>query len=110
MSLYNTLNINLIEELGLTNLSDQDQEKLVKEMEGIISERILVAAMSLLTDDQLSEIELIEEPEKLLNYLADNLPNFQMLVAEVIADFKEEMLSLNEIANEEIDKRFADSK
>lgn len=106
-SLYTTLNIDLIDALGLQNLDPAEQQKLLAEMEGIISERILVTGMSNLTDDQLDEIDQIEDPEQLLGYLNSNVPNFEMLVAEEIAKFKEEMLNLNAIANQEIEKRFA---
>ena len=102
---FQLLQIDLIKELGLESLPAEERQTILSEMEQLISERILVAGMQQLSDEQMDAVDEIDDPNKVVEYLNSNVPNFQLLVADEVANFKSELLAMNQIASEELAKK-----
>jgi len=95
--LVDYFNIDLTEELGLENLPEEKKQKLTKQMTDTVSARISNAFASRLTDAQREELDqILEEDGDVVAFIKDNVPNADMVVAEVIANFKKEAVDLQE--------------
>lgn len=91
----NEIQKTLIEELGLSDLSQDKQEQLIAKMTEVLLKRIFLETMEKLDDQGKQEYEkLIEEgttPEKMEEFLNSKISNYDALVKKIVDDFKEEM-------------------
>jgi hypothetical protein len=95
--LVDYFNIDLTEELGLDNLPNEKKQKLTKQMTDTVSARISNAFTSRLTDSQREELDqILEEDGDVVAFVKDKVPNAEMIVAEIIANFKKEAVELQE--------------
>ena len=93
------LNINLVKELGLDSLPAAQKELLIKQMLEVVESRINLKVLSLLTDEQKKELDKILNSESdMIKFLRDKISNFDVLVAETIANFKKEVLDMQQLA------------
>jgi 5S rRNA maturation endonuclease (ribonuclease M5) len=92
--MFNALKINLIEELGIADLPPEKQEEIISESATVVFKGILNRVVLLLSDKEKEEVNAIldkDNPgEEVYNYLKAHLPNFDEIVKEEIAEFKQE--------------------
>lgn len=85
----------LIDELGLGNLSQEKQDKLMIKMTEVVLKRIFVKAMEKLSEAEQEEYtKLIDqdvEPDQLETFLKEKISNYDGMVQKTIEDFKKEM-------------------
>ncbi|OGZ35880.1 MAG: hypothetical protein A3A94_01245 [Candidatus Portnoybacteria bacterium RIFCSPLOWO2_01_FULL_43_11] len=85
---------NIIEELGLTDLPEETQTKLLTGMTESILKRITLKIWEELPEKDRGEFEKVRaagEPEKIDEYLHDKIPNYEEKLQGVIKEFKDEM-------------------
>jgi hypothetical protein len=97
MSEKNSIQKTLIDELGLTDLSQEKQEELLAKMTEVVLKRIFVETMDKLTErDQEAYADLIEKnanPEEVEKFLTEKISGYNEMVKKVVDDFKEEMIN-----------------
>lgn len=102
---------NLIQILGLEDLPLEGQEQLAQEVEHILEVRVLNRAYDDLPDEK-SELlnSFIEEgdPEKVMTYLQDEVPNLTQLFEEEIMILKEELAEQKDQMLENIQNGLSD--
>lgn len=85
----------LIDELGLSDLSEDKKDQLLMKMTEVVLKRIFLETMEKLTDrDQDEYSKMIDEnvdPEALEKFLQDKISNYEEMVGKIVADFVEEM-------------------
>ena len=91
----NQIEQSIIDELGLSELSEEKKEQLLIKMTEAVLKRIFLETMERLNEkDQDEYSRLIEgnvEPEKLESFLEEKISNYDGMVKKIINDFKEEM-------------------
>ncbi|OIO29483.1 hypothetical protein COX93_02300 [Candidatus Nomurabacteria bacterium CG_4_10_14_0_2_um_filter_30_12] len=89
------LNINLVEELGLNSLPPEKKEALINQMSEVVENRINLEVLSILTEEEKKELDkVLNSDGDMVQFLKNKIPNFEFLVAEVIANFKKEILEM----------------
>ena len=89
------LNINLVKELGLDSLPQEKKSALIDQMLEVIESRINLEVLSILTEEQKKELDrILDSDEDMLSFLRKNIANFDVMVAETIANFKKEVLDM----------------
>lgn len=89
------LNINLTEVLGLDSMPKEEKDTLVAQMLDTIESRINLEALSLLSEEDKKELDkVLDSSGDLVGFLREKIPNFDVLVAETVANFKKEVLDL----------------
>jgi len=89
------LNINLVEELGLDKLPEEKKTALVNQMAEVVEGRINIEVLSVLSEDEKKELDsVLDSDGDLLAFLRSKIPNFDILVAETVANFKKEVKDL----------------
>lgn len=90
------LSVNLIKELGLDTLPAEKRQKLIDRMIDTIQSRISMRLLSMLTEDQKKELDaVLAKDGDVAAFMAGKIPNTEIIVAEIIADFKKEMLEMS---------------
>jgi len=92
------LNINLVEALGLSSLPAEQREKLIVQMSEVIENRINTEVLSILTEDEKKELDkVLDSDSDMIEFLKSKIPNFEIMVVETVANFKKEMLELQQL-------------
>jgi hypothetical protein len=92
------LNVNLVKELGLDSLPQEKKAALINQMSEVVENRINLEILSLLSEDQKKELDkVLDSDGDMLAFLKSNVPNFEILVAETIANFKKEALEMQQM-------------
>lgn len=103
MPLQNFLQKNLITELGLENLTDEKKEEFILKIGGLIQQNVLLRILNELPEKDKDEFDKVlaeENDEKTLTFLQSKISNFDELVKEEIAKFKEEAVKrMQSVAN-----------
>jgi hypothetical protein len=99
--LSDILNINLSKELGLDEMPEQTRDDLIKQMNETLDSRVSIALMSRLSDTDKQELnKLLDADKDVTSFLKERLPDFDVIVAEIVANFKSEMLELEMMVRE----------
>ena len=92
------LNIDLVKELGLDSLPPEQKKALIDQMQSVLESRINLEVLSILTEDQKKELDkVLDSDQDLLQFLRSQIPNFDILVAETVANFKKEVLEMQAV-------------
>lgn len=87
---------NILEALGLQNLSEDEQARLVSRMMAVVQGRINDRVVGGLNETQRSEFENLvaanPSEEKLEEWLKTNVPTFDQIAIEETGKFKQEMI------------------
>lgn len=89
-----TIQQNIIQELGLQGLPEETQIKLLTQMTESVLKRITVRVLEQLSEQDQEELDKLQasgDAEKVDQFLKAKIPNYEQMVQEVIAEFKEEM-------------------
>ncbi len=85
----------LIDDLGLSDLSEDKKDQLLMKMTEVVLKRIFLETMEKLTDrDQDEYSRMIDEnvePARLETFLQEKIAGYEDMVAHIVADFVEEM-------------------
>jgi len=91
------LNANIIELLGLGALPEAEKKAMLDKMSELLMGRVMLRVMENLSDEQLAQMpKESNNPESLLTFVANNVPNFQSLLAEEAVKLKEQVLKATE--------------
>jgi len=91
------LNINLVKELGLDTLSQEKRNALIDQMSEVVESRINLEVLSVLNEEQKKELDkVLDSDADMVQFLRDKIPNFDLMVAETIANFKKEILDMQQ--------------
>ena len=89
------LNINLVKELGLDSLPQEKKAALINQMMEVVESRINLEVLSTLTEDEKKELDkVLDSNGDMIAFLKEKIPNFELMVAETIANFKKEILEM----------------
>jgi hypothetical protein len=96
-----TIVANLVSDLGLDQLPIDKQQQLLDRIGTIIYQRVLMRSYDVLTEAQKDELDAklaAAAPDKnadvLFGYLGAAIPNFEGIVDDEVAHFKQESLEL----------------
>ena len=93
--IFELLNINLVKELGLDQMSKEKKDGLVAQMSEVVENRINLEVLSILTDDEKKDLDkVLDTKADLVEFLKNKIPNFELMVAEIVANFKKEILDM----------------
>jgi len=90
----NLNNLNIIEELGLSDLPVDAQLDLLTQMTESLIKRITIGVLEKLSEEERNEFEKIQEnedPEAMDAFLKEKIPNYEEFVKNIVDEFKEEM-------------------
>lgn len=94
------LQIDLIRELGLDKLPEDQRKSLEAQMMENIENRLASEIFPRLSEEDTETLEkLSEEDGDILSFLKEKIPTIELIAAEVVSDFKKEMLELNAAVN-----------
>lgn len=100
------LNINLIKELGLDSLPKEQQQKMLEQMMEVVEKRLNARILSLLSDDEKEEFDkILSSGGDVAGFLRGKIANLDAITAEVVANFKQEMIDLNKAAKGALEKK-----
>jgi len=89
------LNINLVKELGLDSLPAEKKAALIDQMMEVVESRINLKVLSILTEEEKKELDkVLDSDADMIAFLKSKIPNFEIMVAETIANFKKEILEM----------------
>ena len=95
--LQNAFDANLMAELGFDDLVTDEKIKMLETIGNIINKNIALRMFEELPDDRGKELETLltdyaDDPEKLEFFFRQELPNFDDIVKEEIALYKQDLL------------------
>jgi|TARA_B100001079_G_C16306869_1_gene468183 hypothetical protein len=89
------LNLNLVQELGLDSLPREKRDELINKMTEVVESRISIEVLSILSEDQKKELDkILDSDGDMIAFLRNKIPNFDIMVAETIANFKKEIIEM----------------
>lgn len=95
MSNQNQIQQTIIDELGLSGLSQEKQEKLLSQMTEVVLQRIFIETMQKLSEaDQEEYAKMVENkatPDEVEVYLRGKITDYDEMIKKIIDDFKSEM-------------------
>lgn len=97
-----SLNIDLIQEFGLQDASDEVKQKLSQQFDELFASRLSVAVLARLSEEQKAEMDkVLDDPDgDLFAFYKAHIPEYELLAAEIIADIKKETLDMLNAAKE----------
>ena len=91
------LNENIIGLLGLESLPDAEKAAMVEKMTTLIQKRLMLRVMDALKEEDAKQMaEMEKNPQEILAFIAEKVPNFEELMKEEVVRLKEEMLKATE--------------
>lgn len=95
MSQQSSIQKNLLDELGLSNLPQEKQEELVIKMTEVLLKRIFIETMEKLKESEQEEyaklIEAKASPDEVEKFLKEKIADYDQVFEKIVADFKQEM-------------------
>lgn len=88
------LNLNLMKELGLEELPEDEKKRLEDKMLTVLDERLADKVYFRLSEDARKELENLPEGEDIVEFIKKHVPEFEVILAETVAEFKKEMLEI----------------
>ena len=86
---------NLMTELGLESLPMEKKQEVVIRLTEVVLEKIFLETLKKLkTDDQKNYRQMVKDrksAEEIDGFAAEKIPNYEQMIMELIANFKEEM-------------------
>lgn len=92
------LNVNLVRELGLDSLPQEKKEVLINQMTEVLESRLNLEVLSILSEDDKKELDkVLDSDGDMIAFLRSKIPNFDMMVAETVANLKKEILEMQQM-------------
>lgn len=93
METENILEKGLLVELGIEDAAPEVQESVLDSFTGAVIKKMLIRAFELLPEDKKGELVALQDSEdydKIEQFLKENVPDFDKVMAEVVGSAKEE--------------------
>lgn len=93
MEIENILEKSIFVELGIEDASPEIQESVLDSFMGAVIKKILIRAVELLPEDKRGELVAMQDSgdsDKVEQFLKNNIPDFDKIMAEVVESSKEE--------------------
>lgn len=89
--------MDLFKELGMDDISTEEREMFLEKIGEVIQQRLLIRFMDELTEDQKASMESIlanpgNDFTDIAQFLAFEVPNFQKITEEEVANYKKELI------------------
>lgn len=92
------LNIDLVKELGLDGVEPEQKNDLLNKFQEVLDSRISQQILLRLSGEEKIELDkILDSNEDLSNFLRSKIANFDILVAEMVAGLKKEIIDLNSL-------------
>ncbi|OGY92046.1 MAG: hypothetical protein A3B31_03815 [Candidatus Komeilibacteria bacterium RIFCSPLOWO2_01_FULL_53_11] len=89
------LNVDLVTALGLDKLPQDQKDQLIAQMTQVVDERLQSRIIALLSEVDTKALDaVLAGGSGVESFLRERIPSIDMVVAEVIAEFKQEMLDM----------------
>jgi hypothetical protein len=99
MANQDLLGENIIALLGLESLPDTEKLQMLEKMSLLVQKRVLLRVMDVLQDEDADKMAVLEQnPQEMMAFIAERVPNFQEIVDEEVLKLKAEMLAAAEQA------------
>ena len=98
MATMDLLNENIIGLLGLESLPDGEKQAMIEKMTTLIQKRLMLRVMDVLSAEDAKQMaEMEKNPQEILAFIVEKVPNFEDIVKEEeVVKLKEEMLKATE--------------
>lgn len=97
MATNDLLNENIIGLLGLESLPDAEKQAMMEKMTTLIQKRLMLRVMDALSEQDAQKMaEMEKNPQEILAFIAEKVPNFEDIVKEEVVRLKAEMLKATE--------------
>lgn len=95
--LQKSLQANLLKELGIEDLPLEQKEKILLDVTTIINQNISLRLLEELPEEKAKELETLmtdyaDDPDRLQIFFRQEVPNFDELVQEEIAKYKQQLM------------------
>jgi hypothetical protein len=88
------LNIDLIKELGLDELPEGEKKALEDKMLSVLNDRLADNVYFRLSEEAKEKFDNLPEDANIAEFVQKNVPEFEVILAETVAEFKKEMLEI----------------
>lgn len=100
--LIDYLNVDLNQALSLDKLPPEKKQALLQKMSTVLQNRISIQAIELLSEADQAELErIIDSGGDMITFLKSKIPNFEFLIGEITANFKQEMIEMYGLTQQE---------
>jgi len=85
---------NILQELGIADLPSERQEEVLTAMTEAVLKRLMLRLIGAMGEEQKKQFEEIAnagDQEKISQFLAANISNYETLIKEEVASFKKDM-------------------
>jgi hypothetical protein len=91
------LNIDIIKEWGLQNLSEDEREGIVERIGRLIYQALLVRSLDLLSDEEQDDLDVLLDkdettPVEVIQFLAEKIPTLEAIRKEEVENLKRDIL------------------
>ena len=89
----------IIDELGIGSLPEDKRDEMIAEIGAIIYQAVLMRVVPLLSPEEQSQFDALadeDNPQKLLDWLQSTVEDFNVIVADELAKFKNDAGSMLE--------------
>lgn len=86
-------NTEFLTAIGIANAPEDVKAKLIAGIENLAQQKLVEAMSDRITDAQAEEFGNITDEQQAYNWLMANIPDFQQIVTDVLADIKNDILT-----------------
>ena len=88
-------NTEFLTAIGIANAPEDVKAKVIAGIEDLAQKRLVVRISDILTDEQAKQFGSITDEKQAYDWLMTNVPNFNEIVTEVLAEIKNDILAHN---------------
>jgi hypothetical protein len=96
--------------LGLAGISDEEKEKMTKDMEEIIESRITIAIMEKLSDEEKAAMEKLNTDEEMADFFKSHGIDPAAIAMEEAVRFREEMIADGSFIQAQVEAKMKDEQ
>ncbi len=78
--------------IGINNAPEDVKAKLIAGIENLAEKKLITRLSDIVTDEQAEQFGSITDEQEAANWLNANIPNFQEIVTEVLAEIKDDIM------------------
>ncbi len=91
------IDANIIEMLGLGSLPEEQKVAMLEKMSTLVQKRVMLKIMeSIGSEDADKMVAMEKNPQEMLAFIAEKVPNFEAIVTEEIVKLKQEVMKAAE--------------
>ncbi|MBQ2623441.1 hypothetical protein IJG12_03955 [Candidatus Saccharibacteria bacterium] len=85
-------NAEFLTAIGINNAPEDVKAKLIAGIENLAEKKLITRLSDIVTDEQAEQFGSITDEQEAANWLNTNIPNFQEIVTEVLAEIKDDIM------------------